>query len=738
MNFAAMILPQRIVEALGWTLFHALWQGALAALGFAVVLYFSRRTSSRLRYGLGLGVLALVLLLSGLTFWNHYSPSRTAQPVAVSRPAAPLALPAVIGTGETAVGEGSRVQRIAAFFSDYFGRHLPLIVTLWLLGVLFLALRFSGSLLYVQRLKYRQNRPLSSPWPEKLQELAARAGLRRPLRLLESLRLKTPVVIGHLKPVLLLPAGLVSGLPADEVEALLAHELAHVLRRDYLVNVLQSLVDILFFFHPGMRWISAAVRQEREHCCDDFAVELCGDARSYAVALARLQVAWSGIPGPALAAAGPAHKLLRRIARLLGKPSLVHDFREGFVSALLLVFCLLGMLKLAGAAAPVAAATGIKPKPASAAKSQAEGRFVLVSFVMETAGTVRLEGFVSTKWGKHPSTWIVDSADGCVVWHMTLAPGAQQGKLISFNEEAALEAGTYGWYIPMGSGLGVSRKGTDGKESWTLLHLENGGSDFLLQRRRNDVERLKAGREAELLKQEPERHTISAAERELKEKELRKLTQERTELDRQLALAGNERKLRQEQEQALVEYDRQLRLEQSLQEQKLLAYEAELKALSGAEREQKEKEIRKFTQELRAKSDAMRAMKEKELREYEAQMRAGEGEQKEFEAQMRRQEKEMRPAREKQHRLEQARLLLEEKRLRDEETKFKKFMAELVAAGLVDEAEGYEVKLSAAALVINGKKQPAAVHEKFRRFFETLSGRKLDGKRTVTIVHDRE
>jgi len=735
MNIAAILLPHRIIEALGWTLFHALWQGALAALGFAAVLYFFRRYSARVRYGLGLATLALVLLMSGLTFWNHYSgsgPAGSAAQVHQAATASASTQPAALVVPAAATGEESRSQRIVAFFGDYFGRHLPLFVSLWLLGVLFLTLRFSGSLLYIQRLKYWQNRPLPEPWPEKLQELAARAGLRRPLRLLESLRLKTPVVIGHLKPVLLLPAGLVAGLPADEVEALLAHELAHILRRDYLVNVMQHLVDILFFFHPGLRWISAAVRQEREHCCDDFAVELCGDARHYALALARLQAVGTGYPQPALAAAGRAHKLLRRIARLLGKPRLVHDFREGFVSALLLVFCLFGMLKLAGAAAPAASATEVKPKPAAAAKSQAAGRFVLVSFVIETAGTVRLEGFVPTKWGRLPSTWLVDGDDGSVVWYMTLAPGAKQGKLITFNEEVELEAGTYGWYIPMGSGLGVSSKGTDGKESWALLHLENGGGDFLLQRRRNDVEMLRAERETELLKQEQELRTMSAAERELKEKELQMFTQERAELDRQLALAGNERKLKQEQEQALVEYDRQLRLEQSLQEEKLIKYEEQLKALSGAERELKEKEVQKFSQELRAKSEAMKAMREHEQQAYEAERLV--------------KEKQMQAVAEKKGLQEHERLLnekeerlkAEQERLRDEEMKFKKFMAELVAAGLVNEADGYEIKLSAAALLINGRKQPAAVHERFRKFFEALGGRKLDSKRTVTIIHDKD
>ncbi len=290
MNIATMILPQRMVEALGWTLFHSLWQGALAALAFAVILYFSRRASARTRYGLGLAVLALMLLISVLTFRNHYRAAGPAAapglPAMAAANPANVTLPLVRATGQ----EPSRLQRVSAFFSDYFSRHLPLLVTLWLLGVLFLTLRFSGGMLYLQRLKYKQNRLLPPPWPDRLQQLAEKAGLKRPLQLLESLRLRTPVVVGHLKPVLLLPVGLAAGLPVDEVEALLAHELAHVVRRDYLVNVLQNLVEILYFFHPGLRWISAGVRQEREHCCDDFAVALCGDAQSYARALASLQV----------------------------------------------------------------------------------------------------------------------------------------------------------------------------------------------------------------------------------------------------------------------------------------------------------------------------------------------------------------------------------------------------------------------------------------------------------------
>lgn len=704
MNIAAILLPQRMVEALGWTLFHALWQGALAALGFAAVLYFSRRYSARLRYGLGLATLALVLLMSGLTFWNHYSGSGPAGSAALARQEAAASAstqPAALTAPAGAPGEGSRSQRIVAFFSDYFSLHLPLIVSLWLLGVLFLTLRFSGSLLYIQRLKYWQNRPLPSPWPGKLQELAARAGLRRPLRLLESLRLKTPVVIGHLKPVLLLPAGLVSGLPADEVEALLAHELAHILRRDYLVNVMQHLVDILFFFHPGLRWISAAVRQEREHCCDDFAVELCGDARHYALALARLQAA--GTPQPALAAAGRAHKLLRRIARLLAKPRLVHDFREGFVSALLLVVCLFAMLKLAGAAAPVAAATEIKPKPASAAKSQAAGRFALVSFILEADGLVRLIGKGGVGADASPGTWLVDDSDGQVVWYMVLEGKAKAGAGVSFSEEVPLRRGAYSWYRPAGCKATAQWRRADSKGNWEPLTMFVPKGDRLLRGR---------GAEDELLRKEEEHllqeRAMAAARNELLEAEQGK---------RQAELLSR------------AEAERELQEEQLLQAEELRRREEELLTLNGAEREKKEKELKKQIHEMQAEV-RLRQREEELLRAEEIKVR-------ELARQRELEEKGMRLEANRMSALEKS-LRAEEGRLRDEEIKFKKFLAELVAAGLVSESEGYEIKLSAAALVINGKKQPAAVHEKIKKSYEALGGQKLDSKRTVTIVHDKD
>ncbi|HSQ36115.1 MAG TPA: M56 family metallopeptidase, partial [Candidatus Binatia bacterium] len=639
MNFAILILPQQTVEALGWTLFHSLWQGTLAALGFAVFLYFSRRTSSRMRYGLGLAVLALMLLASVLTFRNHYHTAGADAAVLMSGTSgsAAMALPVNGVTGPATEKAPLSSQRVIAFFSDYFSRHLPLLVTLWLLGVLFLTLRFTGGMLYLQRLKYKQSRPLPQPWPDRLRELAAKAGLKRPLQLLESLRLRTPVVVGHLKPVLLLPVGLATGLPADEVEALLAHELAHVLRRDYLVNVLQNLVEIIYFFHPGVRWISAGVRQEREHCCDDFAVALCGDARSYARALARLQVATvgngvpfggnNGYPEPALAAVGRPQRLLRRIVRLLGGPRLVHDFREGFVSALLLVFGFLGMLKLAavsGGAMPMAATT--MAPAAGTANALAASPYEHVSFRLATNGIVKLSGAGGS--GSGAGTWLVDGRDGQVIWYMDLASLAPANNEGSFNEEVPLGPGAYSWYRPSGWKATVLWQNASGNGSWQPLTMFV-GTKRRPESRRADEEQLKA-------------------EQELREKD----------------------RLQAEKDRRLKEGESQQRAQ-------------EMASLNENERRIEAQDLQKLEQALAAKSAAELKMNDLEIEKYQAELQAGEmALQARLDKEKITSERQNALARLGQMQAEEQRLRGEEKRLRAEENNFKALFGELVAAGL--------------------------------------------------------
>jgi uncharacterized protein (TIGR03067 family) len=178
-----------------------------------------------------------------------------------------------------------------------------------------LSTRLLFTWIQVQRL---QQRRVQSPRPEHLallQRLAARLQISRTVRLLESIVVEVPTVIGWLKPVILLPVASVNSLTVQQLEAILAHELAHIRRADYAVNLVQSLIETLLFYHPAVWWMSARIRQEREHCCDDLATSISGDAASYVAALVRMEELRCEPRSVAVAARGG--DLLTRAKRLL-------------------------------------------------------------------------------------------------------------------------------------------------------------------------------------------------------------------------------------------------------------------------------------------------------------------------------------------------------------------------------------------------------------------------------------
>ncbi len=192
----------------------------------------------------------------------------------------------------------------------------PWLVLAWMLGCAWASLRLVLGWRAARRLATAPFRPLPESIYQRGAVLAARLGIRRVVRFGESLLVEVPSVVGWLKPVILVPAGAFTGLSATQVDALLGHELAHVLRHDFLVNLLQSVCDVIFFYHPAVLAINRCICEERENACDDLAVALTGDPVGYAAALARLEEARG--PVLALAATGDGH-LLGRVRRILAR-----------------------------------------------------------------------------------------------------------------------------------------------------------------------------------------------------------------------------------------------------------------------------------------------------------------------------------------------------------------------------------------------------------------------------------
>jgi GWxTD domain-containing protein len=308
MRFAAMTFLDAWVrtasaKALGWTLLHSLWEGAAIALALAIVLAISR--SSRVRYAAACFAMLGLLAGFGATLYRL-------MPREITRAAAVRTLP-------IPVNPPLDDRRVANHRTPWDASELPPWLTpIWLAGVLLFQLRCLASWAAAGRMRRIGVCGAPSEWIEKLGDLQARLRMTRPVTLLESCFAEVPVVIGHLRPVILMPLGLLAGLPVGQIEAILLHELAHIRRADYLVNLMQTLVEGLFFYHPAAWWISSSIRAERENCCDDLVVLTNGDAHEYARALAALAENRWTLRETALAATGG--NLVKRIRRVLAQP----------------------------------------------------------------------------------------------------------------------------------------------------------------------------------------------------------------------------------------------------------------------------------------------------------------------------------------------------------------------------------------------------------------------------------
>jgi beta-lactamase regulating signal transducer with metallopeptidase domain/HEAT repeat protein len=321
-------------QALGWAIVHSLWQGALAATALASLFAIVPVRAARTRYALAVATLLLMVAFPLATALRlraaSSAPSWTGDREAPASPVAPAQAPAPVastlpGTSSVEATPATRREaapavralpaRAAARLRAALEPALPWVVVLWLGGVMVLSLRLASGWMAVRRLGAEGTQPVPPACAAALARLAARLRVSRPVRVLESAVVQVPAVIGWLRPVILLPASALTGLTPLQLDALLAHELAHVRRYDYVVNLLQSVIETLLFYHPAVWWVSRRVREEREHCCDDLAVAVCGDAHFYATALLSMERLRIATPALALAASGGS--LTGRIRRLV-------------------------------------------------------------------------------------------------------------------------------------------------------------------------------------------------------------------------------------------------------------------------------------------------------------------------------------------------------------------------------------------------------------------------------------
>jgi bla regulator protein blaR1 len=307
-----------IVHAAGWALIHFLWQGALLGLATAALLWLMRGARPGARYGVACAAML------GCLLWPAYEFASALQ-------ATPRSLQALVLAG----GDGTFAQSELLASID---NRLPLLVAAWLACVGALALRSAFGLAWIARARRTGGR--NEYWQQRLSLLAVRLGIRRDvgLRIVETLA--SPITAGWWRPVVLVPAALVARMPPELLEALLAHELAHVRRHDFLVNLLQNAVETLLFYHPAVWWLSRRIRHERELVADGIAVQLTGEPRRLALALSELEKMQFASQRVALAADGG--DLMQRIRHLMVPPQQRSNWKAVVAALGVTAACLTG------------------------------------------------------------------------------------------------------------------------------------------------------------------------------------------------------------------------------------------------------------------------------------------------------------------------------------------------------------------------------------------------------------
>ena len=342
MSLPDAILSHEFIRAFAWTLLHSLWQGALVASMAAGFLVLFRSYRPPVRYTVLYSLLALLPVLFVLTFLWCYNPHSTGdhvKTVMVTHQPDDPALKYTSSPDDYSFLSTAWYNAPARFVEN----HANWLVLIWFAGFLFFFIRFSGSILLIHRLRSEKIYPVDIYWHDRLKNLSGSMGLRKSIKFAESAIAKIPMTIGYLKPVILVPLGTIGGVPAQQLDAILLHELAHILRRDYLLNIIQSVIEMIFFYHPVTWWISGLIRQEREHICDDLVISVNHDHLNYIKALTTMEELNVKTPMMANAITGSRKKLLNRVKRLLMPAKIKRNISEGIVAFFLLATLVLAL-----------------------------------------------------------------------------------------------------------------------------------------------------------------------------------------------------------------------------------------------------------------------------------------------------------------------------------------------------------------------------------------------------------
>ncbi len=314
------LLSFEMAHALCWTLLHSIWQGLLIACILSLLIKHAKSIPSKSKSLVSIGALASLLVTSIITFCYYYELPTSEEQLTTL----------VQGDWNTVAAYlGTEQSQTYGKITDNISENSQYIVLAWMLGFVLFLLHLVFGLFQLHRLK-QQLVPLSNYWQDRLEDLAEKINYSGKILLCESSNIQSPITFGLLKPVILFPVGMVNNLSIQEVEAIIAHELAHIVRKDYLINFVQTLLEGIYYFNPGVWIISSIIRNQREHCCDDMAIELTGNSVQYLKALVAIEEAKSE-NYLAMGFSSNKKPLLKRVQRILNQPQKNSNMKEKLI-----------------------------------------------------------------------------------------------------------------------------------------------------------------------------------------------------------------------------------------------------------------------------------------------------------------------------------------------------------------------------------------------------------------------
>lgn len=275
-------ISDTLLKAISWTLVHTIWQGFILAFLAGIVILTTKKATSVVRYNLLSGLFLAFIAVVGLTFNYEYGNENEESVKSLNFSIEHL-------KSVWTIENGTVKNNFSTLIIDFLNANANTIVLIWFIIFCIKCFNITSNLSHIYKIRNYRNQPVSYYWKERLEALCQTINLNKHIILLESQLVKVPSVTGFFKPIILLPMGLLSQLPQDQIEAILLHELAHIRRKDYFVNLLQSFAEIVFFFNPGVLWLSSLIKEERENCCDDIAVSVTKCKAKFVHALVSFQ-----------------------------------------------------------------------------------------------------------------------------------------------------------------------------------------------------------------------------------------------------------------------------------------------------------------------------------------------------------------------------------------------------------------------------------------------------------------